>query len=172
MNTIMPKLLYVYEDVDFDGSNHELKECHFLGVGYAGTHGTKKLWQEVFEFIESSYDENILERIYINEDGAEWIRTGTKLHAKARFVPNRFHMHKYIIVATSYLKDSAQDARNEIYRVINGKRKGMSEAVFNKILKLTENETKTKAKAVKSAKNYIFGNWKRIMESVKSKKKI
>ena len=169
INTVMPKLIYVYEDVNFDGSRHELKESHFFGGDYAGTIGTKELWQEVFEFIENSYDEAALERIYINGDGADWIRTGAGMHAKAHFVLDRFHMHKYIISATSHLKDSAQDARSEIYRAINGKRKWAAEAVFDKILNATESETK--AGAVESAKNYILGYWTGIMESVKAKDK-
>lgn len=169
VNTVMPKLIYVYEDVNFDGSRHELKGCHFFGGDYAGTKGTKELWQEVFGFIESSYAEDVLERIYINGDGAEWIRTGAKMHAKAHFVLDRFHMNKYIISATSHLKDSAQDARSELYKAIKRKRKWEAEAAFDKILKVTESETKTKA--VESAKNYILGNWTGIMESVKAKDK-
>lgn len=169
VNTVMPKLIYVYEDVNFDGSKHELKECHFFGGDYAGTKGTKELWQEVFAFIESSYDEDALERIYINGDGAEWIRSGAKMHAKAHFVLDRFHMHKYIISATSHLKDSAQDARREIYRAIKGKRKWAAEAALDKILNVTESETRTRA--VESAKNYIVGNWTGIMESLKAKDK-
>jgi hypothetical protein len=169
INTVMPKLVYVYEDVDFDGNKHELKECHFFGGDYAGTSGTKELWQEVFEFIAGSYDEDTLERIYINGDGAEWIRSGARMHAKAHFILDRFHMHKYIISATSHLKDSVQDARSEIYRAINGKRKWAAEAAFDKILNVTESETKTRA--VESAKNYILGNWTGIMESIKAKDK-
>lgn len=169
INTVMPRLIYVYEDVDFDGRKHELKECSFFGGDYAGTKGTKELWREVFEFITDSYDEDVLEKIYINGDGAEWIRTGADMHAKAHFVLDRFHMHKYIISATSHLQDSAQDARSEIYRAINGKRKWAAEAAFDKILNITENETK--AGAAESAKNYILGNWTGIMESVKAKDK-
>lgn len=169
INTVMPKLIYVYEDVNFDASRHELKECHFFGGDYAGTVGTKELWQEVFEFIENSYDEDALERIYINGDGADWIRTGAGMHAKAHFVLDRFHMHKYIISATSHLKDSAQEARSEIYRAINGKRKWAAEEAFDKILAVTDSETKEKA--VESAKNYILGNWTGIMETVKAKDK-
>ncbi len=97
------------------------------------------------------------------------IRTGAGMHTKARFVLDRFHMHKYIISATSHLKDSAQDARSEIYKAINGKRKWAAEEAFDKILHVTESETK--AKAVESAKNYILGNWTGIMESVKAKDK-
>ena len=98
----MPKLIYVYEDVNFDGSKHELVNCHYFGGDYAGTEGTKELWQEVFDFITESYDEEVLEKIYINGDGADWIRTGAGMHAKARFVLDRFHMHKYIISATRH----------------------------------------------------------------------
>ena len=169
INTVMPKLIYVYEDVSFDGSKHELVNCHYFGGDYAGTEGTKALWQEVFDFITASYDEEVLEKIYINGDGADWIRTGAGVHAKARFVLDRFHMHKYIISATSHLKDSAQDARSEIYKAINGKRKWAAEEAFDRILHVTESETK--AKAVESAKNYILGNWTGIMESVKTKDK-
>ena len=169
INTVMPKLIYVYEDVNFDGSKHELVNCHYFGGDYAGTEGTKALWQEVFAFVAESYDEEVLEKIYINGDGADWIRTGAGMHAKARFVLDRFHMHKYIISATSHLKDSAQDARSEIYRAINGKRKWAAEEAFDKILHVIESETK--AKAVESAKNYILGNWAGIMESVRAKDK-
>jgi hypothetical protein len=169
VNTVMPKLIYVYEDIDFDGSKHELKECHFFGGDYAGTSGTKELWQEVFEFIESSYDEAVLEKIYINGDGAEWIKSGARMHAKAHFILDRFHMHKYIISATSHLKDSVQDARSEIYRAINGKRKWAAEEAFDKILNVTESEPRRRA--VESAKNYILGNWTGIMESLKAKDK-
>ena len=97
-----------------------------------------KMWQEVFAFIESSYDEDALERIYINGDGAQWIRSGAKMHAKAHFVLVRFRMHNYIISATSHLNDSAQDARREIYRAIKGKRKWAAEAALDKILNVTE----------------------------------
>ena len=91
------------------------------------------------------------------------------MHAKAHFVLDRFHMHKYIISATSHLKDSAQDARREISRAIKGKRKWAAEAALDKILNVTESETRTRA--VESAKNYILGNWTGIMESLKAKDK-
>ena len=169
INTVMPKLVYVYEDVNFDGSKHELVRCSYFGGEYAGSEETRELWREVFDFIKDSYEEDVLEKIYINGDGADWIRAGTGMHAKAHFVLDRFHMHKYIISATSHLKDSAQDARSEIYRAINRKQKWAAEEAFDKILAVTESETK--AKAVESAKSYILGNWTGIMESVKAKDK-
>ncbi len=168
-NTVMPRLIYVYEDVDISGGRHGLVHCSYFGGDYAGTEGTRKLWEEVFGFIKESYDEDSLEKIYINGDGADWIRTGAWMHAKARFVLDRFHMHKYIMAATSHLKGPALDARSEIYRAIRGKRKQLAEEAFGKILEVTESETK--AKAVETAKNYILGNWTGIMEPVKAKDK-
>lgn len=38
---------------------------------------------------------------------------------KAKFILDKFHMHKYIIAVTSHLADSAEDAISEIYRAIH-----------------------------------------------------
>lgn len=61
--------------------------------------------------------------VYVNGDGADWIKAGAKIHAKAKFVLDRYHMHKYIITATSHLGGLAQKARSDIWRDINGSRR-------------------------------------------------
>ena len=78
-------------------------------------------------------------------------------------------MYEYIVAATSHLKDSKSDAISEIYRAIHKKKKWMAEAVFDKILMYTEEESKQKA--VERSKNYILGNWSGIMLSMGSKDK-
>ena len=78
-------------------------------------------------------------------------------------------MHKYIIGATSHLQDSVEDARSEIYRSIHGKRKWQAEEAFEKILAVTEGESKRRT--VEAAKEYILGNWAGIMQWVKDKNK-
>ena len=93
----------------------------------------------------------------MNGDGAEWIKTGAKVHAKAKFVLDRYHMHKYIIAATSHLGDSAQDARSEIWRAINGKRKKDAAEVFERIMDITAAESKQKS--VEVSMDYILGHW-------------
>ena len=65
--------------------------------------------------------------------------------------------------------DSAEDARSEIYRAVYGKRKWQAEAVFEKILAITEVESKRKT--VLAAKEYILGNWAGIMQWVRDKNK-
>ena len=73
-------------------------------------------------------------------------------------------MHKYIITATAHLGDSAKDARSEIYRAIYKKKKWMAEGVFDRILTVTE--TESKRKAVEVAKAYILGHWSGILHSM------
>lgn len=167
-NTYMPKLVYVYEDIEAEEERHKLLGVKYFGGGYEGSRKTAELWKGVYDYIEKAYDEKVLERIYINGDGAEWIKSGAKMHAKAKFVLDRFHMHKYILAATSHLLDSAQDARREIFRAINGKRKKDAEKVFDRIIEVTESVSKQKA--VETSKKYILGHWAAIMVGVKNRK--
>ena len=167
-NTFMPKLVYVYEGMRTEEDRHELLGVRYFGGGHEGTAGTRELWKEVYDYIADTYDEEVLEQIYVNGDGAEWIKSGAKAHAKAKFVLDRYHMHKYIIAATSHPGGSAQDARSEIWRAINGKRKWEAEKVFSRIIGVTEAESKQKA--VEASKNYILGHWSAIMNGVRNRK--
>lgn len=167
-NTFMPKLVYVYEGIRTEEERHELIGVRYFGGGHEGAAGTEELWKEVYEYISGTYDEEFLEQIYVNGDGAEWIKTGAKTHAKAKFVLDRYHMHKYIIAATSHLGDSAQDARSDIWRAINGKRKRDAEEAFIRIMNVTGSESKQKA--VEASKNYILGHWTAIMNGVRNRK--
>lgn len=164
----MPKLVYVYEGItNENGRNELINKKHFGGV-YEGGRAIEKLWKEVSEYIEESYDREKLEKIYINGDGAAWIKSGQRFLDKGKFVLDRFHMSKYITGATSHLKDSVEDARREIYRAIHRKSKKQAGEVFEKILEVTE---EARRKAVEASRDYILGNWAGIMQWVRDKNK-
>ena len=168
INTVMPRIIYVYEGVDTDGEGRpELINTKYFGGVYDGPDATNRLWTEVLDYLNEAYDLETVDKIYINGDGAAWIRTGEKIIPKSKFVLDKYHMHKYIIAATSHLEDSTDEARSEIYRAIHKKKKWMAEGVFDKIISITEKDTKRKA--VENAKEYILGNWSGIMISMKSK---
>ena len=168
-NTYMPKMVYVYDNVEAEGDRHILQNVRYFGGGYDGPEGTEELWQEVYDYIESRYDPGVLKTIYVNGDGASWIQAGSEKHAKAKFVLDKFHMCEYIVGATSHLKDSKEDARSEIYRCIYGKHKKELGAVFERIIDITEKETKVKA--IEKARDYILGNWKGVTAMVDGRKK-
>ena len=87
----------------------------------------------------------------------------------SKFALDKYHMYKYIIAATSHLEDSKDDAIGEIYKAIHKKKKWMAEEVFDRIIAVTDKETK--CKAVEQSKAYILGNWSGIMASMKSNDK-
>ena len=85
---------------------------------------------------------------------------------KAKFVLDKFHMHKYIIAATSPLADSAEDARSEIYRAIH---KTGKKHVKKYICHRKRNEKKS-CRNIKGIR-YILSNWSGIQVSTKGKDK-
>jgi hypothetical protein len=167
INTVMPRIIYVYEGVESDeeGRPRLINPRYFGGI-YDGQEAVSRLWTEVLSYLDEAYDLEVVDRVYINGDGAAWIRTGEKVIPKSKFALDKYHMHKYILAATSHLEDSAEDARCEIYRAIHRKKKWMAEGVFNQIIGVTDKETKRKA--VEQAKVYILENWSGIMLSMKS----
>ena len=164
-NTAMPYIVYVYEgiDVESDGRPKLINPTYFGGM-YEGSKGVKRLWDEVYEYIENAYDIKALKQIYITGDGAGWIKSGAKYISQAQFRLDKYHMHKYITTATAHLGDSVDDARSEIYRAIHKKKKSMAKVTFNKILNVTMVESKRKA--VETARDYILGNWDGIISSM------
>ena len=164
-NTVMPYIVYVYEGIDTeeDGRPKLINPTYFGGL-YEGEEGGKQLWDEVYAYREGAYDIDSLEKIYISGDGANWIRSGEKCIRQAKFRLDKYHMHKYIKTATSHLGDHVDDVRSDIYRAIHKQKKWMAEGVFEKILAVTESESKRKA--VEVARAYILGNWAGIMRSM------
>ncbi len=83
----MPYIIYVYDGIDTEEDGRpKLMNTKYFGGIYEGTEGVKNLWDEVNKYIESAYDVDGIEQIYINGDGASWIKAGTKYIAKSKFV--------------------------------------------------------------------------------------
>lgn len=164
INTIMPKLIVVYEDVineAGDKSEHPryklIGKRVFSGV-HKGTNANYKFWEEVRKYIECTYDTTGLERIYIAGDGASWIKAGIEVLEKSRFVLDKFHMMKYINLSVTHLLDSTEDAKEEIWECINGANKQGIRDVYQKILAVTEKDSK-KYEEVEGALRYLINNW-------------
>lgn len=169
-NTSMPKLAYVYEGLEPDAPKSQrmrLVEPKYFGGVYDGSKGVEQFWREIYDYIEATYDVTKIKKIYINGDGAAWIKSGRKWIAGSTFVLDKFHMQKYIIAATSHLLDSAGDARSELYHAIHKRAKWMAVATFEKILQVTE--TQSQRKKVETSRSYILGHWDGIMQSFKNK---
>lgn len=150
----MPKLVYVHEGIDTEKSTIKrkvLKNVRYFG----GDIKSEDLWLKVAKYIDEKYKEEEIETIYISGDGASWIRKGLYWILKSRFVLDNHHMNKYVRIATAHLPDEAM--YYAIKDAIEWPDKQMAAAAFDKVMKMTEAETKRQA--VREAKKYILNNW-------------
>lgn len=158
-NTIMPKIIYVYEDFVPEigtGKRHQLLNVHYFGGLYEGKKNGS-LWKEVAEYIEDHYDSEILETVYLGGDGAGWIKSGLDYIDKSVFVLDRFHKNKYINDSVSHMLDSKSDAWSQILECFleDDKKK------FNKVYQelKTYAETESKRDSIEAARKYLMNNW-------------
>ena len=96
------KLVYVYEGIErkrLKAKDLADKSYYFSGIYEDGEN--EKLWEEVYEYIDSIYDLDSVERIYLNSDGGNWIKTGVrKIHGITR-VMDEYHINKYLTQMTT-----------------------------------------------------------------------
>jgi len=166
INTIMPKVICLYEDViNESGENSKnpryklIGKRYFSGV-YRGKQANEKFWQQVQDYINEVYDTEYLERIYIAGDGASWIKSGTDVLDKSKFVLDKFHMMKYINTSVVHLLDSASDVKNDIWEALNGADKVKLKDIYKQILDVTESQNKYEE--VEKALAYLLNNWRGI----------
>ncbi len=159
-NTIMPKLIYVYEGIEKEGANrNKLINKHYFGGVYEDS---EEIWTEVNNYIEEHYATEVIEKIYLSGDGAPWIKKGLEIiGAKCRFILDKYHLNKYIVQATSHLGDTTEDARQKIYDAFSFEDKEEIEEIFKIIIGATESESKKKT--VYRCKTYILNHWEGII---------
>lgn len=162
-NTIMPKLVYVYEGVECESEKSKrfkLVGTHYFGGIYEGSKN-EELWLKVANYIETNYDTNYLETVYLCGDGASWIKQGLQWIDKSVFVLDKFHKNKYIWSSVSHLGDSAEDAYDMINDAISLESKKELKEVYQKLLEYAE--TDAKKEAIEAAKRYLLNNWEGII---------
>ncbi len=164
-NTLMPKLVLVYEDiVEESGECSKSKRYRLTGKRYfCGLYSGKdneKLWEEVRDYICGTYEWESLETIYIAGDGAGWIKAGCEVLEKGKFVLDRFHMGKYINRSVSHLLDSAEEVKEEIYEALEKGDQREVRKIYKRIRKVTEKESKEKE--VNESLRYLMNNWEGI----------
>lgn len=168
INTVMPRLICLFEDIVDDAPEKSKKHRyrlvgkHYFSNTQTGPTANYNFWKEVDEYIFANYDTEYLQRIYIAGDGASWIKSGVEiLGIKSRFYLDKFHMMKYINKSTIHLLDSTEDVRSEIWRCLNGGHKEELKEIYKQILAVTEKENKYKD--VEDALSYFMNQWDGIM---------
>ena len=158
-NCLITKLVYVHEGIEKEApksKRHKLvNPYYFCGTGYSEDNSA--FWDEVYEYINNHYDLDKVKKIYLNADGGGWIKSGMKRIAGITYVLDEFHLEKYLTKLTSHMKDSREDAANELRTAIRSKTKKDFEEIVDRLEGCLENETGIKR--IAEAKEYILSNW-------------
>lgn len=93
----------------------------------------------------------------MNADGGAWIKSGMRRIAGITYVLDEFHIEKYLTKLTSHMKDSREDAADELRAAIRSKTKKDFEEIIDRLEGCLENETGQKR--ISDAKEYILSNW-------------
>lgn len=170
-NCQISKLVYVYEGVEPE--NPKSKRNRLINPYYFSRvcegKENEELWDEIWEYINTTYDLDKVKKIYLNSDGGSWIDAGKKRLSGVTSVLDEFHLQKYMIKLTSNPKllDSDWDARHRLYGAL---RTGTKED-FMYWIRLIDGYEETEAghKRIMEATNYILSNWMAARTRVKKR---
>ena len=159
LNGAINKIIYVHEGVEPEApksSRYRLINAHYFCRGEG--QDNKELWEEVFSYIDATYEMEKIEKLYINADGAAWIKSGYRnMQGVATFVLDGFHLSKYVAKMVGHMLDSTEDAKSEIYGCIRDKSKEDFRELVER-LKGCSCMEETQAK-IDEAARYIESNW-------------
>ena len=157
-NGAINKIIYVFEDIVPEApksKRNKLVNAHYFCRGIE--QDNKELWEEVFDYIEATYDTDNIKRIYINSDGGNWIKTGHYGIANTMFILDEFHLSQSFMRLTRHMKDSREDAIYELRDCIRRKKKTDFFEIVERLKSCTNSEKVIKR--IEKEAEYIASNW-------------
>lgn len=162
----MGKLVYLFEGKEEICKNRrKLISPFYFGGLYTGTDQNAALWEEVDAYIRQHYDYDVLKCVYINSDGAGWIRAAENYVGKSRLVADRFHLMKYINRVARYTLDKETITKQRFYKYIYKNKLLASKKLLTRI----KNHYEGSDHAVEECRKYLTGNWAYIQRAFRDK---
>jgi len=161
------KLIYLFEGKEdvCEGRKELIRPFYFGGLYPGDQNGD--LWDEVEEYIQKHYDQEYLKCVYINSDGASWIKAGKDRIYKSRLVSDRFHLMKYINRVARLAEDKriVNEMKSRFYKYIYKDNLLAAEKLLTRIKNRYGGEN-----AVEDCRNYFENNWDSIQRAFHDKK--
>ena len=158
-NTIMPKLVYVYEGTERESpvsKRWRLVNAHYFSGLYEGERNTD-LWLEVADYIERHYDTEYLETVYLCGDGANWIKQGLSWINKSLFVLDKYHLKKYLQKSVAHMGEQAKTMMQMIEDEFSFGDKAAVSEIYRKLGDFAGSDSKREE--IEQARRYILNNW-------------
>lgn len=155
-NGAIAKLIYVHEGIEKESERHKLKNPYYFCRVCEGEEN-KKLWDEVYEYIENTYELSKVKKIYFSADGGSWIQSGKNQIARITYVLDEFHIKKYLRKITRCFGKKGKEIEKEFIKIIcNGTKKRFTERVEELKGELAYWRG---TKGIEEGKNYILKHW-------------
>lgn len=158
-NCLFTKLVYVYEGIEPEGPkskrNKLINKRYFCSVSQ--TQSNSDFWDEIYKYMDDHYDLSQVKQIYLNSDGGGWIKEGVKRLKGVQHVLDEFHLKKYMTKLVGHLKDSQEEARNELYYTLRHKNKKEFQDIIAKLQACTSSESVHRR--IDESSIYILNNW-------------
>lgn len=161
------RLAYVYEYKQENpkvAGRKELVNTYYFSGLYEGSQGVQSFWESVQEYIEMNYDTDVLKRVFISGDGAQWIKSGYSYVDRGLYCVDKYHMTKYINAAANQMLDEAEDVKAKLYQYIYKKQRRKFRELTNEMLRSANNPKK-----IEELQKYALGNWSAVMRAYHSK---
>ena len=158
-NGAITKLIYVHEGIEPEApksGRHRLVHAHYFSRTADGCTNAE-LWDEVYRYIDETYNLAKIKKIYLNSDGGGWIKSGMRRIGGVVHVLDRFHLEKHLTRLTSHMKDSEADARSELYKTICKGTKAQFAQLAWRLKDLLPETANTER--FEESRNYILDNW-------------
>lgn len=143
------KCMYVYEGIAGPENRRYLVNPYYI----TGTVGAR-MFEEAFEYINNNYEFGKLKRIYIQGDGAPWIKNGLNIIPNSRFALDRFHMGKYVKKCTGQDWEMAA----ELWNVLDSADYDGLSVVMNELI----DKECASLKEIKTCFKYFYNNFEGI----------
>ena len=158
-NGAIAKLIYVHEGIKQENeksSRHVLKHPYYFSRVCEGKEN-KALWDEVYEYIEKTYDLSKIKKIYLSADGGSWIMSGKRQIAGITYVLDEFHLKKYLRKITLCFRKKEKETEEELVKIICYGTKKEFEATIEELEK--EIGYPSGKKRIEEGKVYLLNNW-------------
>lgn len=168
--SFISKLVYVYEckqEAEGSASRKELVNKFYFSGLYSGKDGNEKMWKNVQDYIDKTYDTESLKRVFVSGDGAGWIKSGADCLDKALFCADKFHLMKYINQAAAQYPDEKDAVKNELWHILYSKKPKARERFAeytDRMLECAKNPEK-----VEVLRRYVLGNWAAVRRTLRNK---
>lgn len=147
-----PRLVTVHEGTDGPPERRRLVDpMRFGGLYLRGE--AEQLYEEVWKYLDATYDLERVEAILVSGDGASWIRGLCEYLPGAEFVLDRFHARKYVLAATG----SDGDLYRELWQALHEADRGQMRSVMAKAKERAE--TAAQKERVMESLRYFESRW-------------